>query len=463
MTKRPIIDSLREWNQAMINRTRWHTPGHKGSMPLHGDFLQWEFDATEVGILTPAGERNPIRQSEDLMAQTYGVLRTWYSVSGATLGVMTALLAAAPFGSEIVVERSSHRAVLAGIILGGLHPVWVFPRTIAGLPVPGSDDDFLKAITSRTRALVMTSPTYDGLVADRSELFATIQERGIVVIVDEAHGSHFFNHEGFPPSAIQMGADVVIHGNHKMESTLTQTGLLHRNTPRIDETQIEYWWQSLSTSSPSYLLLAALDRLQWERHQPFYHEQWESFADQVRRMLWPYLKQQGLDILQPLWEGTAGSFADPAKLTLLGNGQLWQDQLRASGSVEKYTAHSVTLILSPYQDLNELKQVLVAASHKMASISYNLAPIVPFYWPHPQVAMAPHRALSAKRVKISIDDAVGEVAVMPITPYPPGIPLIMPGEIFEQDVIDWIRQGDLSLVEGLIEEKGDHFIWVIKN
>lgn len=357
MVRTPIIEALKAYSAG--GKARWHTPGHKGRVPL--PYLLSEWDVTEVRELTPKSDGDdPIHDSERLMAQSFGVQKTWYSVQGATLPVMAAILAACPPESSVVVDRIAHRSVHAALILGHLRPIWAYSRVgPGGYPLPVNDEERVRLIEQfQPKAVIVTNPTYEGLAADLSATAAICRQHGIPLIVDEAHGTHFWGHEGFPRSALVEGADLVCHGVHKTERSLTQTGLLHLNSPIISVSQVQDAWDLLATSSPSYLLLASLDDFQFLRHQEEYHRGWHVLAEQLRalRARW---RDQGLNVLQDWWELQSGQ-ADAAKLTILGDGSHLLRKLEPFGVEEKSDPFGVTLIVTPYDDLNMVKAALDA-------------------------------------------------------------------------------------------------------
>ncbi|WP_051350937.1 aminotransferase class I/II-fold pyridoxal phosphate-dependent enzyme [Sulfobacillus thermosulfidooxidans] len=471
MVRTPIIEALKAYSAG--GKARWHTPGHKGRVPL--PYLLSEWDVTEVRELTPKSDGDdPIHDSERLMAQSFGVQKTWYSVQGATLPVMAAILAACPPESSVVVDRIAHRSVHAALILGHLRPIWAYSRVgPGGYPLPVNDEERVRLIEQfQPKAVIVTNPTYEGLAADLSATAAICRQHGIPLIVDEAHGTHFWGHEGFPRSALVEGADLVCHGVHKTERSLTQTGLLHLNSPIISVSQVQDAWDLLATSSPSYLLLASLDDFQFLRHQEEYHRGWHVLAEQLRalRARW---RDQGLNILQDWWELQGGQ-ADAAKLTILGDGSHLLRKLEPFGVEEKSDPFGVTLIVTPYDDLNMVKAALDAILANQDSGPHGA--LHWGRWPILQQIMPPYQAMTAETEWIPWSKALGRIAARPLIPYPPGIPLVVPGEGINQDVISWLTEyrdwylrgsGDLKGLQPppptWDDEGTDEGLWVIKN
>lgn len=446
----PLLDLLDRYVRR--GGKRWHTPGHKGNPPTRGGFLDWSYDITEIGELLASP--NAIEQSEALMARTYGADRTWYSVNGATQPVMAGVLAAFPFESTLFVDRSVHRSVLSALVIGGYHVRWLYPSWLqAGLvlPLTAFPDHF-----AGVAGLVVTRPTYDGLAGPIETVIARAHGQNLTVVVDEAHGSHWQG-EAYPASVLSLGADLATHGVHKSESTLTQTGLLHVKGERVSREEVDRWWRLLQTSSPSYLLMGSLDRLQWERRQPDTARRWDELAEGAR-ILWRELEGHGLVVLQS-WAESKGLSADPARLTILGDGPELRRQLAPWGEVEKVTPGSATLFLAPGESLDLLKQVLV----ELAQVA-DPPDLSHTRYPRLSTAMNIRDAWGAPGDWVALEQATDCVVKDALTPYPPGIPLAVPGEMLTKDMIDWLMNWmgtRSSPIEGVRYEKGRPYVWVI--
>ncbi|NMP23380.1 arginine decarboxylase [Sulfobacillus harzensis] len=446
----PILDMLRDYVRQQ--RERWHTPGHKGIQPAQGDFLDWAFDITEIGPMHH--HPTPVERSEALMAASFSVRRSWYSVQGATLPVIAAILAANPPGSTLLVDRSMHRSVLTALMIGGYRVEWLWPPVLeAGVLLPL--EDFPESFAGAS-GLVIARPTYDGLAADVRESIQRAHAKGLNVVVDEAHGSHWRG-ASFPTSAIDLGADLIIHGVHKSDAALTQTGLLHLNSQRIKEEAVDRWMQLLATTSPSYLLLASLDRLQWERRQPTAQEDWQRFAGRMKE-LWNTLEKRGVHVLQP-WAERRGLEADPARLTILGPGPELAEAVAAFGELEKTSPGSATFFVSPHQDLGRL---IGALEDIGTSGDGGLSPIM---LPRPPVVLSVRETWGRSSRWVPLKRARSLVLAEAITPYPPGIPVAIPGEQVSEDVKDWVlwwHGTGRGHIEGVRQEDGQLWIAVLE-
>lgn len=412
---------------------RWHTPGHKGLWAAVGPLADWpwQYDLTEVGDV-----RAWVRASEDRLAAQVGARRSWYSVQGATLAVMAGALAASPPRGRVALERHAHRSVLQAIILGDLEPVWVTSSSGAEgrVALPAREDD-LRAALADADVLVLTRPTYDGVaLSDDSvrRLTADAHRLGKTVVVDEAHGAHWGGRRGFPLPALDLGADLVAQGVHKTEPALTQTGVLHLSAASsVSEGSVEAWWNLLVTSSPSYLLLASLDQWQATRITAGRDRGWGALAAELRAY-WPRLANRGFTVLQGVVEDEEGFRADPAKLTLIGPGTDWARALRPWGTVEKADSASVTFLLAPGQSLERLDEAITRLTP---------APGGPGL-PRPAVraALRPRAAFESPTEWVRLSRSRGRVATRELTPYPPGIPWLVPGELVSAETVDAARE-----------------------
>ncbi|MEZ4576186.1 MAG: DegT/DnrJ/EryC1/StrS family aminotransferase [Vampirovibrionales bacterium] len=270
----PINDALyNETRSALGTGLRCHVPGH-GGQPWFGtisDRLAWldtltPFDTTELpGLDTLSDPAGIILESQTLVAQTYGAAHSFYLVNGASAGLHASLLALSWLkpNQPVLVARNAHRAVIAGLLLARLEPIWVLPsydedwHLWDGLTVDALEAAFRQH--PHASAIVLPHPTYEGRPADIQRIASWAKAHSLVVIVDEAHGTLWPLIDGCP-SALQAGADVVIHSAHKSAGSLTQTAVLHLGPgSALPKQAVGQALNLLHTSSPSYPLLASLE------------------------------------------------------------------------------------------------------------------------------------------------------------------------------------------------------------
>ncbi len=242
-----------------------HMPGHKRRPgPCPG--LPYEWDVTEVeGTDDLHDARGILKEAMDRTAALYGADYTRYLVGGSTCGILAGIRAALRHGDRVAVARNCHKSVYHAIELCGLEAVWILPETVPDYRICGSVSPEAVRCLLQTdpsiRAVILTSPTYEGVLSNIGAIAAHCHAHEIPLIVDEAHGAHLglFSGTGFPAGALSRGADLVIQSPHKTLPSLTQTAWLHLRGDRISAGALERELDIFETSSPSYPLLASLD------------------------------------------------------------------------------------------------------------------------------------------------------------------------------------------------------------
>ena len=257
-----LYDKLLEYSRSDFYP--FHMPGHKRNREITGAALPYDIDITEidgfddlhhaVGILLEAQRR---------AASLYHAEETHFLVNGSTAGLLSAVLGSVPRHSRILMARNCHKSVYNAVYMGELYPLYVYPQfdqetQLNGEIRPEDVEDMLEQ-NEGIRAVVITSPTYDGVVSDIERIADIVHRRKIPLIIDEAHGAHFGFSPYFPENSNTKGADVVIHSLHKTMPSLTQTALLHINGEIADRENIRRYLHMLQTSSPSYILMASMD------------------------------------------------------------------------------------------------------------------------------------------------------------------------------------------------------------
>ena len=242
-----------------------HMPGHKRHISHFGD--PFAIDITEIdGFDNLHHAQGILLEAQKRAAQLYGAEESFYLVNGSTCGILAAVSAATQRGDTVLMARNCHKAVYHAVFLNGLHAEYLYPEADMERGINGSilPEQVRRALegqeAQRISAVVITSPTYDGVVSDIRRIAAEVHRAGAVLIVDEAHGAHFPMHEYFPETSLACGADLVINSLHKTMPALTQSALLHVQGSRIDRERLRQYLGIYQTSSPSYVLMAAMDR-----------------------------------------------------------------------------------------------------------------------------------------------------------------------------------------------------------
>ena len=290
---RTIYDRLREYSHS--DYYGFHMPGHKRQMDLLGDTSPYSIDITEIDGFDDLHHADGIlRDAQERAARIYHADETHFLINGSTVGILSAIFGVTQKGDTILVARNCHKSVYHAIDMNELNPVYLYPAfdSEAQLNTEISAEDVRTTLEKnpKIRAVVIVSPTYDGVVSDVEAIAEAVHEKGIPIIVDEAHGAHFGFHPYFPENSNTKGADLVIHSLHKTLPSLTQTALLHVNGDLVDRRRVKKYLDMLQTSSPSYVLMASIDACV----ELLEHKAEECFAPYVERLEYTRMRLSGL-------------------------------------------------------------------------------------------------------------------------------------------------------------------------
>ena len=241
----------------------FHMPGHKRQ--VHTEYLSnpYAVDITEITDFDNLHHAEGIiKENQDMAAELYHADKTWFLINGSTAGILAAVSACTSRGGKLLMARNCHKAVYHAAYLRGLETSYIYPsyEPACGLNGRISPDDVEKVLQENAgiEAVIITSPSYDGVVSDIEQIAKMVHSYGIPLIVDEAHGAHFAFGEYFPTSALDLGADIVIHSLHKTLPAMTQTALLHKKGNRVSGERLEEFLGIYETSSPSYILMGGI-------------------------------------------------------------------------------------------------------------------------------------------------------------------------------------------------------------
>jgi arginine decarboxylase len=435
----------------------FHMPGHKGGAgaPRRGIELWgpaiYATDLSEMsGFDYLHSPEAGLRRAQARAAVVFGAERTWFLVNGSTVGNLAGIMAVAHDGDRILVSRASHRSVYAALALSGATPVY-----LRSAPNPELDgwfgpepSDLAEALDAdqAIRAVHVTSPSYYGYGSDLVRLAEICHHRGLPLLVDEAHGSHLVFSDRLPRPALACGADLVVHSPHKTLGSLTQSSLLHLKGDRIDADAVSAVLQMLQSSSPSALLLLSLDLAidEMEAEGAARWGQAVELAEGARTQIaaLPGLRTHGAEVC-----GTPGiSSADPTKLVVDTSGlgvtafsaAAW---LRDRRGVFPEFADLRRIVFSiTAADDRETVSLLVDALGALVSAVGELEALggaISSLWPHqePEAPLTPREAARPSTRPVKIDEARAQVAGEMVIPYPPGIPLLVPGERITTEIL----------------------------
>lgn len=442
-TNRPLVRALQLLQEQ--NPVSFHVPGHKhGHLSNLPSEMQasLSFDFTELTGLDDLHEaEGVIREAESLLSSLYQSNRSFFLINGSTVGNLAMIYAACQADDTIIVQRNAHKSVFHAIELTGARPVLISPQWDAHTRTPGvlTPDQVERALAAHphAKAIVLTYPTYYGIAGERlGEIIDLCHSRSVPVLVDEAHGAHFIIGEPFPHSAIEMGADVVVHSAHKTLPAMTMGSFLHVRSKLISEKKIAHYLQMLQSSSPSYIIMASLDDAR--AYAASYKGNDKRKFMELRSSFIQELKEiNHLEIVET---------DDPLKLLIRAEGHsgfALQAALEAEGIyVELADPYQVLFIVPLWNEqsappLQAWKEKMVAAVTNLGKVEEPPISISLAAWPAGISTLAyPPSALPDMETEwISMDEAEGRIAAASVIPYPPGIPLLIKGEEIKESHI----------------------------
>lgn len=416
-----------------------HMPGHKRNPAILPLPAPAGIDITEIdGFDNLHGAEDLLLECQQQAAAVFGAEETHFLVNGSTCGILAAITACVPRGGKMLMARNCHKSALHAITIGGIIPQYIYPEFLAQEGISGGilPDDVHAALKNdpSIRCVFITSPTYEGVISDISAIAEICHAHGAILIVDEAHGAHL-GFGPFPKSAIRCGADIVIQSVHKTLGSLTQTALLHISGPRADRERLRRMLTVYQTSSPSYILMASIDEC-----VRFMGDAGKREADAWHaRALKLHNSLTKLTHLHTLLPGCYRYDISKIVISTLGtniNGPALQQRLREAFHIETEMAAAhyiiaMTGIGDTDDTLARLADALLAIDRTLTSAPA-AAPADPML-PRPATAMPPCDAEWLPTEDIPAGTASGRVCAETVFAYPPGIPLIIPGEIINAD------------------------------
>lgn len=473
----PIIDAITKYLKE--DNTVFHMPGHRQGKLLSfmGDYHPLQFDLTEVeGLDNLHCPTEAIAASMELTSEYYNADKTFYSVNGSTAGIMAMIMGVCSKGDIVVMERGCHRSVYNGVALVGAEVVYVaneYDETL-GINLPANTIELTEtAIRVGAKAVIITRPTYYGVCLDIKQMCEVLHQYGIAVLVDEAHGAHMKAFNDMPLTAMECGADVCVQSLHKTLPAINQTALIHIKNGLVDENKISKALSMLMTTSPSYILMASID---------YAREYMKSFTEHSVNNV-KILLNEKCDVLTKetkfkIIKNIQGYQLDWMRLVvntgdLPISGYELERVLREEYAiqVEMSDNKNIVCILSLYDfegvasPIGKLVDSLVQINDRILSenslekrneLKFDMMATT---FPARNIHLS--EAMFMESEKICLWDAVGSVSAEYITPYPPGIPLVCPGEIISREIVEYIRYllSNGAKVNGIIDGE---MIWIVR-
>ena len=449
----------------------FHMPGHKRNGEIMENGLPYQIDITEIeGFDDLHHARELLKEAQERAARVYHAEETCYLINGSTSGILSGLLGCTHKGGRILAARNCHKSVYAAIYMHELDVEYIYPEYDEKTGLNGAiDADAVRRILLEDRtehcgkttisAIVITSPTYDGVVSDIRRIADTVHEFGIPLIVDEAHGAHFGFHPYFPENANQQGADVVIHSLHKTLPSLTQTALIHLNGNLINRERVRKYVHMLQTSSPSYVLMASMDECIrfLEREQDAF-VLYQERLKKLRRELKKLKKLQLVETNAYDCSKIVISTINTVKGQEIYTGKLLYEELLTSYHLQMEMASreyvlAMTSVCDTEEGFRRLKEALFQIDESLErkeidNTSMELPRLQRVY----TSAEAENLSEEKSNVEILLPKECQErISLEYAYVYPPGIPLIVPGERISKKAVELLQLYEKSGfdIEGL--------------
>ena len=470
----------------------FHMPGHKRNPELirellggvYGDSMPYQIDITEIdGFDNLHHAEEILMEGQKRAADLYGAEESFYLINGSTCGILASVFACTSQRGKILIARNCHKAVYHAVELRELETVYLYPQLFidgdivwqgaAQINGPIDPADVEQALKKNPdiEAMVITSPTYDGVVSDVKRIAEIAHQHGIPLIVDEAHGAHFGFHPYFPENSLKLGADLVIHSLHKTLPSLTQTALLHRGKDSlISSERVRKYLDIFETSSPSYVFMAGMDQcIRLIKDQGT--ELFALYARRIQNFRKDTAKLKHIHLLQC-------RKIDPGKLVIAADGLSGQELaeiLRKEYHLEaEMAAAGYVIALTSLADTDEgflrLKNALIHIEENISTNSVedkekqpqknvssnirNLSGTSDNKGETEVLSIA--QATACEHTTMDLERSIGEISGEYIYLYPPGIPLVVPGERITEELLCqiWeVRQTGLE-IQGMRDYSG---------
>ena len=447
----------------------FHMPGHKRNSDVTQANLPYGIDITEIeGFDNLHHAEEIIREAEVRAASMYHAEETHYLINGSTAGILSAVMGCTKKGGKILMARNCHKSVYHAVFLNELRPVYIYPEfdetMELNMAVSPEKIERLLEEHKEVQAVVLTSPTYDGVLSDIERISEIVHQKKIPLIVDEAHGAHFGFHPYFPENANTKGADVVIHSLHKTLPALTQTALIHLNGTRIDRRKIRNYLHIFQTSSPSYVLMASMDeclRMVAEQGDVLF----ETYVKNLESKRGELKKLKHIRLMETE-EFDRSKLVLSVKDTILKKenrvftGKMLYERLLLEYHLQmEMAAGSYVIAMTSIGDTKEGMDRLISALFEIdEELEKKSEEEKRSYMPRQEQVFTSFEVEGMRRMEtvksLSWQESAGFISMEYAYLYPPGIPLIVPGERITKEtaamLVDYQNKG--FSVEGISVE-----------
>ena len=437
-----IIEFLLEHRKT--NPVSFHMPGHKGHNHIkeygYGEFLDniLGCDITEIdgadNLFQPEGI---IKNTMEAYENLYKVKATRLLVNGSSCGLLASILAIVKPGEKIIMARNCHKSIFNGVSLGGIVPIYVKPNYIDEYGISGDVSvDLIKECVEKNKdakAIILPSPNYYGICSNIEGISNIAHENDMILIVDQAHGAHlkFYDEK---MAAENLGADIVINSTHKTLFSFTESAILNVCSDEVDLMELDDKIQAIETSSPSYLLMASLDinSQMLKEHGDEFINKWKGNIE----FFWKESENiKGLKIMNHKLLDNTKLNLDMSKSGLSG-GDLEKELIKRNIYPELVSGNIVMCM----SGIGNIKEDYIKLLDALKDISINRETVEGCNVEKINEFDLELKEVPKEKVRIKLLEALGKIAAESITPYPPGIPIVCPGEVINSDVIDYVTK-----------------------
>lgn len=454
--KTPIFDSLMKYVDN--NTVPFHVPGHKKGVGIPNEFKNFigenpfKIDVTVFKSVDSLHHpTSSIREAEKLVADAYNSDHSFFCINGTTVAIQAMIMSAVSEGDKILVPRNVHKSITAGIILSGAIPIYMEPDIDEFLSISHgiSLETVEKSLKANpdVKAVLIINPTYYGVATDIKNIVKVVHSYNIPLLVDEAHGPHLKFNSKLPTCAMDAGADICAQSTHKITSALTQGSFLHVKSKYIEPSRVRQVLNLLQTTSPSYIILASLDctRKQLALNGEELVDRAIELANYARNEI------NKIDSLycfgEELKNGKGFFTFDPTKITIncrkLGiSGYDLESTLATKYHVQLEMADMYNgLAVGSYGDTKESIDALINALKEISSsITNKNEKKIEIDLPNiPKQIFTPRQAFYASKKSVPLKDSVNKISGEFLLAYPPGIPILCPGELITEEIIEYVE------------------------
>ncbi|MEG1257076.1 aminotransferase class V-fold PLP-dependent enzyme [Clostridium sp.] len=467
MSGLPIIDALMKYKKE--ENYYFAMPGHKMGKALKDteegrNLLNnlINFDITEVeGVDNLHNPTGIIKEGQEKLARYYGSKQSYFLVNGSTSGNMIMIFSTFKEGDKIIVERNCHRSIFNSIILRKLNPIYIKNKINEKYDAPFSinKEHLFQVIEENkdAKGILLTYPNYYGICTDLRDIVERAKQYNMKILIDCAHGAHFGSIEDLPESAVKLGCDMVVHSAHKTLPSLTQTSFLHVNCEELLD-EVNFYTSVFLTTSPSYVFLASMDysRYYLEKYGNKFYRQLIDLCEIYRSKInllgfYHIIDELDIDLDNEIKDGKIK--IDKTRYIINVprgfSGHKLLDYLKENRiQCEMSDDRNVVLIFSTAntkEDFDKIYEILKRCNIEVLKCKY----IKPKDYNLPEIKKLPWETLNLDKEFCNINDAINKVCGQAVVPYPPGIPLIMPGEFITQyiiDIINYYKENNVTLL-----------------